>query len=160
MTRQASEMGFLTMERPKTASCCLLEPSMMLASISTIPFFFKFSYDKFNDVDCRSIGMKGRDFKFERVSDKLFGFLLMLQISMFNEKELWRGDVVSHKAPQDLFNLYVGVLQPFGGIVSLYFSGSLLDTYGVWFVFGVTILLPLLAPAVVVLVKEQPMFGK
>ncbi|RDY11813.1 Folate-biopterin transporter 1, chloroplastic, partial [Mucuna pruriens] len=47
----------------------------------------------------------------------------------------------------------------FGGIVSSYFSGSLLDAYGVRFVFGVTALLPLLTSAVAVLVKEQPMFG-
>ncbi|RDX92711.1 Folate-biopterin transporter 1, chloroplastic, partial [Mucuna pruriens] len=40
-----------------------------------------------------------------------------------------------------------------------YFSGSLLDTYGVRFAFGVTTLLPLLAPVVVVLVKEQHMFS-
>ncbi|WJX20927.1 hypothetical protein P8452_10410 [Trifolium repens] len=47
----------------------------------------------------------------------------------------------------------------FGGIVSSYFSGSLLDAYGVRFVFGVTALLPLLTSAVAVLVKEQPMLG-
>ncbi|XVF63088.1 hypothetical protein PTKIN_Ptkin09bG0060800 [Pterospermum kingtungense] len=43
----------------------------------------------------------------------------------------------------------------FGGIVSSYFSGSLVDAYGVRFVFGVTALLPLLTSAVAVLVKEQ-----
>ncbi|KAK7391065.1 hypothetical protein VNO78_19387 [Psophocarpus tetragonolobus] len=48
----------------------------------------------------------------------------------------------------------------FGGIVSSYFSGSLLDTYGVRFVFGVTALLPLITSGVAVLVKEQPMLGK
>ncbi|RDX99166.1 Folate-biopterin transporter 1, chloroplastic, partial [Mucuna pruriens] len=48
----------------------------------------------------------------------------------------------------------------FGGIVSSYYSGSLMDTYGVGFVFGVTTLLPLLAPAIAVLVKEQPRFNK
>ncbi|KAK7280110.1 hypothetical protein RJT34_25172 [Clitoria ternatea] len=47
----------------------------------------------------------------------------------------------------------------FGGIVSSYFSGSLLDTYGVRFVFGVTALLPLITSVVAVLVKEQPMLG-
>lgn len=47
----------------------------------------------------------------------------------------------------------------FGGIVSSYFSGSLLDKYGVRFVFGVTALLPLITSAVAVLVKEQPMLG-
>lgn len=47
----------------------------------------------------------------------------------------------------------------FGGIVSSYFSGSLLDAYGVRFVFGVTALLPLLTSAVAVLVKEQPTLG-
>ncbi|KAA8527621.1 hypothetical protein F0562_034984 [Nyssa sinensis] len=47
----------------------------------------------------------------------------------------------------------------FGGIVSSYFSGSLVDTYGVRFVFGVTALLPLLTSAVAVLVKERPMLG-
>ncbi|XP_021895838.1 folate-biopterin transporter 1, chloroplastic [Carica papaya] len=43
----------------------------------------------------------------------------------------------------------------FGGIVSSYFSGSLVDSYGVRFVFGVTALLPLITSAVAVLVKEQ-----
>ncbi|KAL5139860.1 Folate-biopterin transporter 1, chloroplastic [Glycine soja] len=47
----------------------------------------------------------------------------------------------------------------FGGIVSSYFSGSLLDAYGVRFVFGVTSLLPLITSVVAVLVKEQPMIG-
>ncbi|XP_006658317.1 folate-biopterin transporter 1, chloroplastic-like [Oryza brachyantha] len=43
----------------------------------------------------------------------------------------------------------------FGGIVSAYFSGSLVDTYGVRFVFGVTAFLPLLTSAVAVLVNEH-----
>ncbi|CAA7049596.1 unnamed protein product [Microthlaspi erraticum] len=43
----------------------------------------------------------------------------------------------------------------FGGIVSSYFSGSLVESYGVRFVFGVTALLPLLTSAVAVLVNEQ-----
>ncbi|XWS53965.1 hypothetical protein CRYUN_Cryun10bG0046200 [Craigia yunnanensis] len=43
----------------------------------------------------------------------------------------------------------------FGGIVSSYFSGSLVDAYGVRFVFGVTALLPLTKSAVAVLVKEH-----
>ncbi|GAA0173713.1 transporter [Lithospermum erythrorhizon] len=43
----------------------------------------------------------------------------------------------------------------FGGIVSSYFSGSLVDAYGVRFVFGMTALLPLITSAVAVLVKEQ-----
>ncbi|VFQ65264.1 unnamed protein product [Cuscuta campestris] len=47
----------------------------------------------------------------------------------------------------------------FGGIVSAYFSGSLVDAYGVRFVFGVTALLPLITSAVSVLVKEQPVRG-
>ncbi|KAF8388079.1 hypothetical protein HHK36_026745 [Tetracentron sinense] len=50
----------------------------------------------------------------------------------------------------------------FGGIVSAYFSGSLVDAYGVRhvrFVFGVTALLPLMTSAVAVLVKEQRMLG-
>ncbi|XP_020235246.1 folate-biopterin transporter 1, chloroplastic isoform X2 [Cajanus cajan] len=47
----------------------------------------------------------------------------------------------------------------FGGIVSSYFSGSLLDLYGVRFVFGITALLPLITSVVAVLVNEQPMFG-
>ncbi|KAL8153687.1 hypothetical protein V2J09_011447 [Rumex salicifolius] len=42
-----------------------------------------------------------------------------------------------------------------GGIVSSYFSGSLVGTYGVRFVFGVTALLPLITSAVALLVKEQ-----
>lgn len=45
----------------------------------------------------------------------------------------------------------------FGGIVSSYFSGSLIDVYGVRFVFGVTAILPLMTSAVAVLVKEQAM---
>ncbi|GER31063.1 major facilitator superfamily protein [Striga asiatica] len=45
----------------------------------------------------------------------------------------------------------------FGGIVSSYFSGSLVDAYGVRFVFGLTALLPLITSAVAVLVKEQPL---
>ncbi|XP_052190530.1 folate-biopterin transporter 1, chloroplastic [Diospyros lotus] len=47
----------------------------------------------------------------------------------------------------------------FGGIVSAYFSGSLVDAYGVRFVFGVTALLPLITSAVAALVKEQPVLG-
>ncbi|GMI69954.1 hypothetical protein like AT2G32040 [Hibiscus trionum] len=47
----------------------------------------------------------------------------------------------------------------FGGIVSSYFSGSLVDAYGVRFVFGITALLPLITSAVAVLVKEQRMLG-
>ncbi|ONI26301.1 hypothetical protein PRUPE_1G015900 [Prunus persica] len=47
----------------------------------------------------------------------------------------------------------------FGGIVSSYFSGSLVDAYGVRFVFGVTALLPLLTSVVAVLVNEQPVIG-
>jgi len=43
----------------------------------------------------------------------------------------------------------------FGGIVSSYFSGSLVDAYGVRFVFAVTAFLPLMTSAVAVLVKEQ-----
>ncbi|XP_021747475.1 folate-biopterin transporter 1, chloroplastic isoform X1 [Chenopodium quinoa] len=47
----------------------------------------------------------------------------------------------------------------FGGIVSAYFSGSLVDAYGVRFVFGVTALLPLITSAVAVLVREQQVLG-
>ncbi|KAF9622610.1 hypothetical protein IFM89_032509 [Coptis chinensis] len=47
----------------------------------------------------------------------------------------------------------------FGGIISAYFSGSLVEAYGVRFVFGVTALLPLITSAVAVLVKEQSMQG-
>ncbi|XP_047092769.1 folate-biopterin transporter 1, chloroplastic-like [Lolium rigidum] len=43
----------------------------------------------------------------------------------------------------------------FGGVVSAYFSGSLVDTYGVRFVFGVTAFLPLMTSAVAVLVNEH-----
>ncbi|XP_038906678.1 folate-biopterin transporter 1, chloroplastic isoform X1 [Benincasa hispida] len=43
----------------------------------------------------------------------------------------------------------------FGGIVSSYFSGSLVGSYGVRFVFGVTALLPLMTSAVAVLVEEK-----
>ncbi|URE21596.1 BT1 family [Musa troglodytarum] len=43
----------------------------------------------------------------------------------------------------------------FGGIVSAYFSGSLVDAFGVRFVFGVTTFLPLMTSAVALLVKEQ-----
>ncbi|KAG8370222.1 hypothetical protein BUALT_Bualt14G0094600 [Buddleja alternifolia] len=48
----------------------------------------------------------------------------------------------------------------FGGIVSSYFSGSLVGAYGVRFVFGLTASLPLITSAVAVLVKEQPVFGR
>ncbi|KAL6581738.1 hypothetical protein OROMI_005752 [Orobanche minor] len=47
----------------------------------------------------------------------------------------------------------------FGGIVSSYFSGSLVGAYGVRFVFGLTALLPLITSAVAVLVKEQSLSG-
>ncbi|KAL5782640.1 hypothetical protein ACOSP7_007669 [Xanthoceras sorbifolium] len=47
----------------------------------------------------------------------------------------------------------------FGGIVSSYFSGSLVDAYGVRFVFGVTALLPLITSGVAVLVQEQRVLG-
>ncbi|XP_048334172.2 folate-biopterin transporter 1, chloroplastic [Ziziphus jujuba] len=47
----------------------------------------------------------------------------------------------------------------FGGIVSSYFSGSLVDAYGVRFVFGVTALLPLMTSAVALLVNEQRLLG-
>lgn len=47
----------------------------------------------------------------------------------------------------------------FGGIVSAYFSGSLVDAYGVRFVFGVTALLPLITSVVAVLVEEQRVVG-
>ncbi|KAL6893908.1 hypothetical protein ACP4OV_008006 [Aristida adscensionis] len=43
----------------------------------------------------------------------------------------------------------------FGGVVSAYFSGSLVDTYGVRFVFGVTAFLPLMTSAVAILVNEE-----
>ncbi|KAG2545268.1 hypothetical protein PVAP13_9KG421249 [Panicum virgatum] len=43
----------------------------------------------------------------------------------------------------------------FGGVVSAYFSGSFVDTYGVRFVFGVTALLPLMTSTVAVLVNED-----
>ncbi|GER32269.1 major facilitator superfamily protein [Striga asiatica] len=47
----------------------------------------------------------------------------------------------------------------FGGIISSYFSGSLVGAYGVRFVFGLTALLPLITSGVAVLVKEQPVFS-
>ncbi|KAK9182627.1 hypothetical protein WN944_025772 [Citrus x changshan-huyou] len=47
----------------------------------------------------------------------------------------------------------------FGGIVSSYFSGSMVDAYGVRFVFGATALLPLITSGVAVLVKEQQVLG-
>ncbi|XP_023548042.1 folate-biopterin transporter 1, chloroplastic-like [Cucurbita pepo subsp. pepo] len=47
----------------------------------------------------------------------------------------------------------------FGGIVSSYFSGSLVDSYGVRFVFGVTALLPLMTAAVAVLVEEKRVYA-
>lgn len=46
-----------------------------------------------------------------------------------------------------------------GGIVSSYFSGSLVDVYGVRSVFGITALLPLITSAVSLLVKEEPVHG-
>jgi MFS family permease len=42
-----------------------------------------------------------------------------------------------------------------GGVMSAYFSGSLVDTYGVRFVFGVTAFLPLMTSTVAVLVNEK-----
>ncbi|GAB2294839.1 hypothetical protein Dimus_029032 [Dionaea muscipula] len=47
----------------------------------------------------------------------------------------------------------------FGGIVSSYYSGSLVEAYGVRFVFGITALLPLITSTVAVLVKEQRVSG-
>lgn len=38
MTRRAREIGFFTVETPDTAPHLLLVPSMILASISTVPF--------------------------------------------------------------------------------------------------------------------------
>ncbi|CAN4099609.1 unnamed protein product [Withania somnifera] len=46
-----------------------------------------------------------------------------------------------------------------GGIVSSYFSGSLVGIYGVRSVFGVTALLPLITSAVSLLLKEEPVHG-
>ncbi|CAL9773835.1 unnamed protein product [Musa acuminata subsp. burmannicoides] len=43
----------------------------------------------------------------------------------------------------------------FGGIVSAYFSGSLVNKYGVRYVFGITAFLPLMTSAVAILVKEH-----
>ncbi|KAI5073376.1 hypothetical protein GOP47_0011389, partial [Adiantum capillus-veneris] len=43
-----------------------------------------------------------------------------------------------------------------GGIVSAYFSGSLIEKYGVRFVFAITSLLPLLTSAVAIFVNEKP----
>ena len=42
-----------------------------------------------------------------------------------------------------------------GGIVSAYFSGSLVESYGTRFVFGLTALLPLITSAAGVLVREE-----
>ncbi|KAL0368115.1 UNVERIFIED_CONTAM: Folate-biopterin transporter 1, chloroplastic [Sesamum calycinum] len=64
-----------------------------------------------------------------------------------------RGLVVNHKACLDRFSRYAGVLRLFGHC-KFYFSGSLVDAYGVRFVFGLTSLLPLITSAVAVLVKE------
>ncbi|CAK9860280.1 unnamed protein product [Sphagnum jensenii] len=44
-----------------------------------------------------------------------------------------------------------------GGIVSAYFSGSLVETYGVRVVFGITAILPLLTSAAAGLVHEEPL---
>eukprot|EP00252_Welwitschia_mirabilis_P013415 TRINITY_DN2950_c0_g1_i2.p1 TRINITY_DN2950_c0_g1~~TRINITY_DN2950_c0_g1_i2.p1 ORF type:complete len:534 (-),score=97.12 TRINITY_DN2950_c0_g1_i2:247-1848(-) len=46
-----------------------------------------------------------------------------------------------------------------GGIVSAYFSGSLVEAYGVRFVFGVTAFMPLMTSAVAALVNEQCLSG-
>lgn len=43
-----------------------------------------------------------------------------------------------------------------GGIVSAYFSGALVESYGSRFVFGITALLPLMTSAVGALVREDP----
>ncbi|RDX93582.1 Folate-biopterin transporter 1, chloroplastic, partial [Mucuna pruriens] len=72
-----------------------------------------------------------------------------------------REGTYSHKVPQYLFSLYslCWGSSGFRGIVSSYFSGSLLYTYGVRFIFCVTTLLPLLTLVIVILLKEQPMFN-
>eukprot|EP00246_Nothoceros_aenigmaticus_P000865 TRINITY_DN1109_c0_g1_i4.p1 TRINITY_DN1109_c0_g1~~TRINITY_DN1109_c0_g1_i4.p1 ORF type:complete len:329 (-),score=48.90 TRINITY_DN1109_c0_g1_i4:258-1244(-) len=46
-----------------------------------------------------------------------------------------------------------------GGIVSAYFSGYLVESYGVRFVFGVTALLPLITSAVAGLVQEESSYA-
>ncbi|KAG6432256.1 hypothetical protein SASPL_103831 [Salvia splendens] len=76
-----------------------------------------------------------------------FGILLGLLSVAFSDV---KGLVANHK-------LCWG--SAFGSIVSSYFSGSLVGTYGVRFVFGLTALLPLITSAVAVLVKEQPIIS-
>lgn len=46
-----------------------------------------------------------------------------------------------------------------GGVASSYFSGSLIEQYGVSFVFGITALFPLLISASALLVEEEPVKG-
>jgi hypothetical protein len=42
-----------------------------------------------------------------------------------------------------------------GGIVSSYFSGSLIETYGVSFVFGITAIFPLMVSLAALLIHEK-----
>ncbi len=46
-----------------------------------------------------------------------------------------------------------------GGIASAYFSGSLVETYGVRFVFGMTALFPLIVSGSALLIDEQRVGG-
>ncbi|RDX80937.1 Folate-biopterin transporter 1, chloroplastic, partial [Mucuna pruriens] len=66
------------------------------------------------------------------VLSRLIGVLSWSLMATFVDNKyniLWGRHVVSHKAPQDIFRDSLA----FGGIVSSYFSGSLMDTYGVGF---------------------------
>ncbi|RDX90993.1 Folate-biopterin transporter 1, chloroplastic, partial [Mucuna pruriens] len=85
--------------------------------------------------------------------DNKYNVVFCILLGSFSIAFSNREHAMSHKEPEDLFSLYVGVLWP------LEEFGSLLDTYGVRFFFDVTTLLPLLAPTIVILVKEQPMFS-
>ncbi|RDX97382.1 Folate-biopterin transporter 1, chloroplastic, partial [Mucuna pruriens] len=71
------------------------------------------------------------------VLSRLIGVLSWSLMDTFVDNKYNRGHTVSHKAPQDIFR---GCLT-FGGIVRSYFSGSLMDTYGVGFIQIQTLLL-------------------
>ncbi|RDX88208.1 Folate-biopterin transporter 1, chloroplastic, partial [Mucuna pruriens] len=69
-----------------------------------------------------------------------------------NKYNLWRGNTVSHKAPQDIFR----DSSAFGGIVSSYFSGSSIDTYGVQYSKENNSLLPTPVTTQTLLLEEPP----
>ncbi|VAH30108.1 unnamed protein product [Triticum turgidum subsp. durum] len=91
------------------------------------------------------------------VQDSLFfldHFLLPSQMLVVDSMVVERARGESQSTSGSLQSLCWGS-SAFGGIVSAYFSGSLVDAYGVRFVFGITAFLPLMTSAVAVLVNEH-----